>query len=333
MNAAPRDVLAPWQGRRLAYAGEFLPPTVVDETVLDAARAWSPHVQVLLLASADDALEPLRRVAWLQELAPQAGIVPVDVAPTGDGARRGLAELRELVTSSSVARPEALVGPGLRDRAFAAALGLAYLPVDVGHWDGLDATEVLKRPLAHWDALPAAVRAHFVKRVVVLGPESTGKTTLAGDLAREFGTVWVGEYLRLYLDAKGGVCEPDDLPRVVAGHWAMEAALARRATRVLVCDTDPLMTAVYSRFYYGTLPAWLDDAASARRADHYLLLDCDVPWVADPYRDAPHARDVLLGLCREELERRGLPFSSIRGNWGQRFAAARAIVGSVLRET
>lgn len=332
MNAAPRDLLAPWQGRRLACAGGFLPPTVVDEIVLDAARAWSPNVQVLMLASSDDAIEPLRRVAWLQELAPQAGIVPVDVASPAGGGLHGLAELRELVTASSGVRPEALVGPGLRDRALASALGLAYLPVDVGPWDGLVAAEVLRRPLTNWDALPAAVRPHFLKRVVVLGPESTGKTTLAGDLAQAFGTSWVGEYLRVYLDAKGGVCEPDDLPRVVAGHWVMEATLARRARRVLVCDTDPLMTAVYSRFYYGTLPAWLDDAASVRRADHYLLLDCDVPWVADPHRDAPHARDVILGLCREELERRGLPFTLVRGGWDQRLAAARALVGSLLRE-
>ena len=123
-----------------------------------------------------------------------------------------------------------------------------------------------------------------------MGPESTGKTTLARDLARHYGTVWLPEYLRIWLDAKGAVCEPEDLPKVVAGHQAAEAALARHANRVLFCDTDPLMTAVYSGFYYGHVPAWLDAAASARRADAYLLLDADVPWVPDPHRDMPHRR-------------------------------------------
>jgi NadR type nicotinamide-nucleotide adenylyltransferase len=164
-----------------------------------------------------------------------------------------------------------------------------------------------------------------------MGPESTGKTTLASDLARHFGTVWTSEYLRDYLDAKGGACEPDDLPKVVAGHQAAEEAAARTANRVLFCDTDPLMTAVYSRFYYGEVPEWLDDAAGARRADHYLLLDCDVPWVADPQRDTPHRRDEIRDLCIAELERRQLPWTLVRGTWDERFERSREIVETVMR--
>lgn len=332
MNATSPDALAPWRGQRLAYISAFMPPTVADGIVLEAALGWSSDVQALLLIAPDDPIGPQQRIGWLRELAPRIHILPVEPSPPpGDEPLRS-PRLQGLVKGLRAASPEALIGPGLRDRELAAALGLPYLPVDTGAWHDIDAAAVLRRPLTHWDALPPAVRTHFLKRVVLLGPESTGKTTLAGDLALAFGTVWVAEYLRLYLDAKGGVCEPDDLPRVVAGHQVMEATLARRATRVIICDTDPLMTAVYSRFYYGTLPAWLGDAAGARRADHYLLLDCDVPWVADPQRDAPHARGVILGLCREELERRRLPFTVISGGWTQRFTAARTIVESLLRE-
>lgn len=317
--------------RRLAIVGDFLPPTVADEVVFDAALAMSPHVQVLLVTAEDDPLDVLQRVAWLQQMAPRAGIVPVPAAPATDGAPKGLVELNEVLASSSFARPEALVGPGLRDLALARALGLPYLPVDVSSY-ATDTVGALRRPLGHWDTLPPAVRAHFLKRVVVMGPESSGKTTLARDLAREYQTVWTSEYLRIYLDAKGDVCEPGDLPQVVAGHVATEAALARRARRVLFCDTDPLMTAVYSRFYYGTLPAWLDAAADARRADHYLLLDCDVPWVADDQRDAPHARDVIRDLCQEELRRRQLPFTLVGGTWEHRLATARRVVDGLLQE-
>jgi NadR type nicotinamide-nucleotide adenylyltransferase len=304
---------------------------LADQLVIDAALQWSPTVQVLLLTSRGDPLDPLVRMGWLQAMAPAAGIVPVELAHEARDPRGEVAELHELLASSPLVRPDAVVGPGLRDRALAAALGLAYLPVDVSAWS-VDPGDVLRRPLAHWKTLPGPVRAHYLKRVVVMGPESTGKTTLARDLATAFGTAWTSEYLRIYLDAKGGICTPEDLPLVVAGHRATEAAAARRAHRVLFCDTDPLMTAVYSRFYYGTLPAWLDEAAGARRADHYLLLDCDVPWVADAQRDAPHAREDILALCREELERRGLPFTVIRGGWDRRVTAARAVVASLLRE-
>lgn len=331
MTGSPTIRPGHWYGQRLACVGRYLPPVLADQVLLDTALQWSPSVQVLLLTSPSDVLDPIQRLGWLQEMAPAAGIVPVELGREARDPRGEVAELHELLASSPLVRPEALVGPGLRDRALAAALGLPYLPVDVSTWSA-DPADVLRRPLAHWDALPGPVRAHYLKRVVVMGPESTGKTTLARDLAAAFGTAWTSEYLRLHLDAKGSPCTPGDLPLVVAGHQATEAATARRAVRVLFCDTDPLMTAVYSRFYYRTLPAWLDEAASARRADHYLLLDCDVPWVADPQRDAPHAREDILGLCREELERRQLPFTVIGGDWQQRVASARAIVTSLLRE-
>lgn len=329
MTSASGERRGPWQGRRLACVGRYLPPTAADHVVIDAALQWSATVQLLLLVSPDDRIDPMVRLGWLQELAPSAGIVPIEVKDGGLDHRGALVELHDALASSALVRPEAIVGPGLRDRALASALGLAYLPVDTTPWE-VEPGAVLERPLSHWAALPAPVRAHYLARVVVMGPESTGKTTLARDLAQTFSTVWTSEYLRLYLDAKGGVCEPDDLPLVVAGHQAAEHAAARRASRVLFCDTDPLMTAVYSRFYYGHLPAWLDEAAAQRRADHYLLLDCDVPWVADPYRDAPHARDEILALCREELERRQLEFTLVHGAWAARLDTARDVVHRLL---
>lgn len=327
----PLSERGPWLGRRLACVGAFQPPTLADAFVIETALRCSPTVQVLLFTAPGDPIDPLLRATWLQELAPRAGIVPVEVAAGAGPGPRGLVELNELLACSALVRPEAIVGPGLRDRALARALGLAYLPVDVDPL-AIAPAGILARPLAHWDALPPAVRAHYLVRVVVMGPESTGKTTLTRDLARAYDTTWTSEYLRIHLDAKGGACEPADLPLVVAGHAATEHVAARVARRVLFCDTDPLMTAVYSRFYYGHVPPWLDEAAGARRAHLTLLLDCDVPWVADPQRDAPHARETILGLCREELERRQLPYVLIRGSWPERLAAARAAVDGSLRE-
>lgn len=308
--------------------GEFQPPTALDEVTLAVARAMSPCVQVLLVTRPGDPVAPLRRMAWLQDLAPWAGIVPLEV----DDALNTLdavADLRDLLATSTLLRPDAVIGPGRRDIAIARALALPYLPVDAG-MTVPDSSALLADPLSHWEVLPAPARAHFVRRVVLLGPESSGKTTLARELADEYGTAWVPEFLRAYLDAKGTAPEPADLPRVVEGHVAHEAVLARRANRVLFCDTDPLMTAVYSRFYYGEVPQWLEDAAGARRADHYLLLNSDVEWVPDPQRDAPHAREVIVELCLDELEKRDLPFTVVSGDWEKRRARARAVVDALL---
>jgi HTH-type transcriptional repressor of NAD biosynthesis genes len=167
--------------------------------------------------------------------------------------------------------------------------------------------------------------------VVVFGPESTGKTTLARELAEHYATAWVPEYLREYLDVKGATCTPDDLPFVVAGQRERVACAMALARRVLISDTDPLMTLVYSRWYYGAVPQWLDHAVASSAPDHYLLLDVDVAWVPDGQRDEPTRRQQMLGACVEALEERRRPYTWIRGDWGARRRLAIDAIDALLR--
>lgn len=166
--------------------------------------------------------------------------------------------------------------------------------------------------------------------VVVFGPESTGKTTLARELAEHYQTTWVPEYLREYLDGKGAPCTPDDLPHVVAGQRAAAEAARTRARRVVISDTDPLTTLVYSRWYYGEVPAWLEEAVRDSAPDHYMLLDVDVPWVPDVHRDEPHRRAELLEAFRDALDARGRSYTLIRGDWESRRRMAFATIDALL---
>jgi NadR type nicotinamide-nucleotide adenylyltransferase len=128
-------------------------------------------------------------------------------------------------------------------------------------------------------------------RVCLTGPECTGKTVLAGALARELGTVFVPEFAREYAEAHGNVLTAADVEPIARGQMASEDGLIAQANGILVLDTDLLSTVVYARHYYGACPAWIEEEARRRRADLYLLLDTDVPWAADAVRDAGGADD------------------------------------------
>ena len=123
-------------------------------------------------------------------------------------------------------------------------------------------------------------------KVVLFGPESTGKTTLSKQLARHYNTVWVPEYAREYLQDKWNnqrkTCETHDLIPIAEGQMKLENELARKADRVLICDTDLLETKVYSEEYYGGFvdPA-LDQAVNVNEYDLYLLTYIDIPWEHD----------------------------------------------------
>ena len=168
------------------------------------------------------------------------------------------------------------------------------------------------------------------RRIVLTGSESTGKTTLARELARHFGAPWVPEYAREYALRKGRPLEASDVEPIARGQIAAENEAAPEAARLLVLDTDLLSTAVYAGHYYGACPPWILDAVPARQADLYLLCDIDVPWVPDPARDRPRERERLQGLFRTALLARGFPFVDLRGDRGARFARARAAVDAVL---
>jgi len=173
-----------------------------------------------------------------------------------------------------------------------------------------------------------------MKRVVVTGSECTGKTTLAGDLARQFGTIWVPEYAREYLDRKvattGLPLDESDVEPIARGQIAAEDRGAATAKGLLVLDTDLVSTTVYARHYYGACPAWIDQAARDRRGDLYLLCDIDVPWVADSVRDRPHHREHIHALFVEALNTLGAPYVLIRGSWAARLTTAVAAVSELL---
>lgn len=182
------------------------------------------------------------------------------------------------------------------------------------------------------EAVPrAGRRAGALRRVVLTGAESTGKTTLAGELARAHDTLAAPEYARLYLEAKGALLTEADVGPIARGQMAREDQAEAAARRVVFKDTDLLSTVVYARHYYGACPAWIEEAARSRLTDLYLLLHPDVPWVADgAQRDLPDARLEIHARFRQALQDSGAPFVDVKGGWDERRATAEAAVQALL---
>jgi NadR type nicotinamide-nucleotide adenylyltransferase len=161
--------------------------------------------------------------------------------------------------------------------------------------------------------------------VVVTGSESTGKTTLAADLARHYDTTWLPEFARTYGDraqAAGRELDASDVEPIARGHIAHADDAIARARGVVILDQDLVSTVVYARHYYGSCPAWIEQAALERLGDLYLLCDIDVPWVPGPHRDRPHSREQLHEMFETTLRALGARYVLIGGTWDERRTAA-----------
>ena len=165
------------------------------------------------------------------------------------------------------------------------------------------------------------------KKVVLYGPESTGKTTLAIELAKYFDVPWVPEFARDYLqniwDNEKRVCEPRDLLPIAKGQMEAENRLSKETDSILICDTNLFETMVYSKYYYAQkCDPILEKYAKENHYDLYLLTNIDVPWVKDDLRDKPNERKESFEIFKSELIQNNLPFEIIEGNTEERLKKA-----------
>lgn len=163
-----------------------------------------------------------------------------------------------------------------------------------------------------------------VKKIVVIGPESTGKSTLSAGLAAHLQTVWVEEYARAYLEQQGNTYQYSDLLAIARGQLALEEQCTATANRFLICDTDLHVLMVWCHHRYGKVHAYILEEIARRKYDAYILCKTDIPWTPDPQREYPdyNERFYFYNIYKDIVINSGCPFIVVEGNVQQRLRQA-----------
>ncbi|MHC1774546.1 MAG: AAA family ATPase [Lentimicrobium sp.] len=170
----------------------------------------------------------------------------------------------------------------------------------------------------------------MLKRIAITGPESTGKSRLAGNLAVKFHEPWVPEYAREYLGSINRPYDFEDVLLIAKGQYDAEERLSQQAKEWLFCDTDFLVTRIWCLVKFGKSHSWIDNMADNHIYTHYLLCNTDLPWEDDPLREHPDLRQKLFEMYHSELRSRKLPFSIVEGTGDARLVSAmEAIRGNI----
>ena len=176
---------------------------------------------------------------------------------------------------------------------------------------------------------PDTHRDQIIK-IAVVGPESTGKSTMSAFLAKHYNTVWVPEYARGYCEK---LTEPptwQDEINMFYGQLALEAELLPQANKLLICDTTFITVKIWSDEIFGKSPQVVIDELPKHQYHLYLLLDIDLPWQDDPLRDFPHKREHFLDVWHQELQALNANYITISGTGDDRYQKAVASINQFI---
>ena len=318
--------------------GKFYPPHAGHHALIDFAAARCAAVTVVVAPSRRESIPLDLRLDWLREVhagQPNVRFVgryddhPVDY----DDPAAWDAHCAVFRAAVGDARVDAVFSSEEYGTELARRFDAVPVPFDLPRAAvPVSGTAVRADPAAYWWALRPPVRAWFVRRVVVVGAESTGTTTMARALAAHFQTIWVPEYGRQLTERKVAALGPggdvfsvtwnrDDFVEVAREQEAAADRAARASGPLLICDTDAMATTIWEERYLGDT----SDAvrAAARWPDLYLLTDHEgVPFDQDGLRDGEHIREWMTGRFRAVLATAPVPVVELRGPHENRLATA-----------
>lgn len=200
----------------------------------------------------------------------------------------------------------------------------------------ISATKIREKGVfAYWDYIPDVAKPYFIKKVVILGTESCGKSTLTKNLALIYNTTYVQEYGRDYCEDLGGcdgIILEEDYPMIAYGHKLKEYEAIKNANKIVFIDTEAVVTQFYSELYNQKHQTVLNEVARNQKYDLCLYLEPDVKWVDDGLRvhGEQKVREENNLRLKELLKGNGMDFVSIGGTYQERLEKSIELIDRTL---
>ncbi|MBP6411942.1 MAG: ATP-binding protein [Bacteroidia bacterium] len=169
-------------------------------------------------------------------------------------------------------------------------------------------------------------------KIALVGPESTGKSTLSATLAEYYGTAFVPEYARNYI---AGLTRPyllEDIVHIAKSQLELEKSIELSSNKILFCDTNLLVTKIWAQNAFNCVPSFINENWKPKDYVLHLLMDVDIPWQPDPLREHPHLRSYLFEKYLTELKQEGANYKIIKGLGNERLEAAVNAVNEIVTQ-
>lgn len=317
--------------------GKFLPPHSGHAALIKFALKQCDELIVSVSEAKTDAIPVETRVNWLKQIfRDQSQVKIFAIEDNFDNPELALNERTRIwadVMRKAYLSIDVVFSSEAYGEPFAKNLGAKHSSFDPDRKQfPVAASRILKSPFRYWQFIPEVVRPYFVKKICFYGAESTGKSVMTKTMAEKYHTSFVPEVAREMLTSN--TFNREDIIAIGREQTARVFKQARMADKILFCDTDVITTQVYSRHYLKVVPPVLYEFERMIQYDLYFFFEIDTPWVSDGLRDlgTDDSRKQMHQIFKNELDRRGINYITVRGTWAQREAIVSKAIDMILAE-
>jgi HTH-type transcriptional regulator, transcriptional repressor of NAD biosynthesis genes len=319
--------------KRGLIVGKFYPPHAGHHYLIETGKQHCDEHTVMVCDRPEYLIKASLRAKWLREMHPDVTVRVIKDTLDDDDSEGWAAYARELMGN----KIDIVFTSETYGEKWARFIGCEHYLVDLDrktfHCSG---TSVRKELFTMWQYLSPSIRAHFALRVAIVGAESTGKTTLAKDLAAHYRTPWVPEYGRIFTeeeveDVWTHTWTEEDFLKIVKGQIKLEDSAAKQANKVLICDTDVFATSIWYKRYMGVRSPKIEKIATKRPPIQlYIVPDPTTPFDQDGYRDGEHLRSWMHKQFVDTLTLWGKQFVFVSGSPAERVQQATKAIDALL---
>ena len=298
--------------KNAVVAGKFCPPHLGHHYLIETAAAAAEHTDVLVIDNPEYCIPAQLRQQWLAATHPQVSVHIIDDIGKDDDSIAWAAHTMQFLRYA----PDVVFSSENYGITWAKAMGARHIMVDHNRQrHPISATAIRADLPSNWHMIADATKAGLATRIVVIGAESTGTTTLAKELANKLKVPWVQEIGRFYTESILGFdWHAADFHRIGRLQQQYENAIAAASNSLIICDTKAWATKLWQRRYLGYITEEMEEIAAAAPADLYIITGDEIPFVQDGLRDGEHIRHDMHQWFLEEITRTNTPYTVVHGS-------------------
>lgn len=308
--------------------GKFLPPHKGHEYLFKFAEQYCDELYIVVDCIEGQSIMPEIRKGWIEQIMPHAKVIALkDNMPQDPSETLEFWPIwKNALYEAAGGNPDILIAAMDYGWELSKVLECDFVPCDIARESvPISATEIRANPLENWKYIIDSAKPYFMKKVCLIGPESTGKTTCATKLAKHLDTVFVPEYAKSVITKQSGQFFYNNVEQVAIAQVRSENALKHMVNKIMVCDSDVITTMIWSDTLFGKHPKLLDEIAKQQKYDLTLLFAPDVAWVKDEHRQClknaedSHVRWDFFYKMEEKLKQLDRNYIIIDGSYENRF--------------